>query len=103
MPTVKLLLIGLIILLSTSISCNKAKLHDSDAVKATLNDFTGLDGCTWVVKLEDNEVLEPINLSDFNLGLKEGKKVWIKYKPAENMASICMVGQIVEIEGIWDR
>ena len=103
MSPVKILFIGLVILLSISISCNKDKQHDSDAVKATLNDFTGLDGCNWVVKLEDSEVLEPINLSDFNFGLKDGKKIWIKYKPAENMASFCMVGPIVEIEGIWER
>lgn len=73
-----------------------------DAVKAVLKDYTGLDGCTWVIKLDNNEVIEPINLGDFNFVLEDGKKIWIKYKTV-GMASICMVGPTIEIEAIWDR
>jgi hypothetical protein len=60
-----------------------------------------LDGCSWVIKI-DNDVFEPVNLNEFNFELKEGKKVWIKYTTV-NLASICMVGQTIEIEAIWER
>ena len=99
----KLFLFVFIIFTPIFFSCTKTQQPDADAIKATLNNYTGLDGCSWVIKLKNNEVLEPINLADFDLDLKEGKKIWIKYKPAPNYASICMVGQMVEIEAIWER
>lgn len=103
MPSIKFFPFGIVILLLAFISCNKAQQPDVNAVKATLNDFTGLGGCSWVIKLNNHDLLEPINLDEFSIELKEGKKIWIKYKPAENMASICMVGLMVEIEAIWER
>lgn len=92
-----------IIIISFSFTCNKDKQQVEDAVAAQLFDYTGLDGCSWIIKLEDEEVIEPVNLQDFDIELIEGKKVWIKYTVQNNLASICMVGSIVNIDGIWDR
>lgn len=84
-------------------SCNKSNAPEDGAIIATLHDNTGFDGCTWVIKLDNDEVLEPVNLGDFNhFELKDRKKIWIKYRTV-GMASICMVGPTVEIEAIWDR
>ncbi len=41
--------------------------------------------------------------SNDNFELAENKEVWVKYVNSEYQVSICMVGQIVKIEGIWDR
>lgn len=66
---------------------------------ATIRDFTGLDGCGWVVVLNDSENLEPTNLHAFGLELEDGMKVKVKYHETDG-ASVCMVGKIVEIECI---
>ncbi len=66
-------------------------------VVITTNDLTGLDGCTWVLTLEDGTRLEPINLKTYIPTPVEGEKVWVSLAPAKNMASICMVGPMVEI------
>lgn len=92
-----------VLVLALSFSCTKTCPTGDDIVAATIYDYTGLDGCTWVIQLENDEVLEPTNIKALNYKLIDGKKVWIKYSPLADQASICMVGQIVEIEGIWDR
>jgi hypothetical protein len=89
-------------LLFLTISCDKT-CTDPDAEAAILTDYTGLDGCGWVIKLENDEVLEPMNLGSFDIELKEGKEIWITYTELQDVASICMVGPIVRIDEIWDR
>lgn len=86
-----------------STSCNKCNMPEDGAIAATLYDYTGLDGCSWIIKLENDEVLEPLNLQDFGIELQEGKNIWVKYSVSTNTASICMVGSMITIEGIWDR
>jgi len=103
MHSSKILIAFIILTLTVSFACNKNNPPVDDAVEATLHDYTGLDGCTWVIKLENNEVIEPVNLNDFDFELNEGKLIWIKYFPRPDLGSFCMVGQIVEIESIWDR
>lgn len=95
--------IFLIVLLSFSFACKKSEPPQEGAVSATLNDYTGFDGCSWVIKLENNVVLEPVNLQDFGIELKEGKEIWVKYTAQNDLASICMVGPIVRIDAIWER
>ena len=57
-----------------------------------------------VIKLQSGEVLEPINLNDFNLTPTDGMKVWVKYHESETfIGSICMVGPIVEIDCLAKR
>ena len=92
--------IGLIAVILSS--CNKNKC--SDSVKAELKDLNGLDGCLFVIELENGDRLEPLNLSDFNIKLKDGKKIWVSYHLTVNfIATLCMVGDIVEIECIANR
>jgi hypothetical protein len=83
-------------------SCNRTSCENAQA--ATIEDYTGLDGCGLVVKLQSGEVLEPINLNDFNLTPTDGMKVWVKYHESETfIGSICMVGPIVEIDCLAKR
>ncbi len=67
-------------------------------IKATLKDYAGLDGCGFVLVLEDGEVLE---MGDFDeepdFSFNDGMKVRISYEEMSNMASICMVGPKVNI------
>jgi len=61
---------------------------------ATLRDYTGLDGCGWVLE-SGGEVLEPINLESFLDAPEDGMRLEVEYDFAENVFSICMVGPMV--------
>ena len=72
--------------------------------KGVLNNKTGLDACSWVIKLNardnnDHEFLEPLNLNKFKIKLVEGKKVEIVYVE-ENATGACMIGTIVMLKSI---
>jgi hypothetical protein len=96
-PIFSISLIALLLL-----ACNKNKCADS--VKAELKDLSGLDGCGFVIELENGNKLEPLNLSDFDINLNDGKKVWVSYHLTTNMiATACMVGDIIEIDCITKR
>ena len=83
-------------------ACTKNKC--SDSVKAELKDLSGLDGCGFVIELENGNKLEALNVSDFNIELKDGKKVWVSYHLTTNfIGTICMVGDIVEVDCIVNR
>ncbi|MFN5653909.1 MAG: hypothetical protein ACK465_09830 [Flavobacteriia bacterium] len=93
----------LVIVISTSLlifSCNRTSCENAQA--ATIVDYTGLDGCGLVIKLQNGEVLEPINLHDFNITPTDGMKVWVKYHEV-GLASICMVGPTVELDCLAKR
>ncbi len=94
-----------IALIVVSILCLQACSRTSceDAQAATIKDYTGLDGCGLVIKLENGQVLEPTNLNDFNINPEDGTKVWITYHELQNAASICMVGPIVSIDCLTKR
>lgn len=85
------------------LSCNKKTSPEPTEIAATLQDYTGFDGCSWVIVLENTEVKEPVNLNSFQLELVDGKKVWVNYSVLENAISICMVGEVVRIESIRNR
>lgn len=68
--------------------------------KATVINYK-LDGCSWMLQLEEGKKLEPINLNvEFQ---KEDLKVWIQYEPFTQGASICMAGEIVKVTAIEIR
>ena len=72
--------------------------------KATIKDYTGLDGCGIVIELENGDAIEPVNLTDFSssVSISDGQKVWVKYHSI-SAVSICMVGQIVQIDELRER
>jgi len=65
--------------------------------KATLRDFTGVDGCSYVLVLDDEKVLEIGDLEvepDFQF--RDGLRVSVTYEELSS-ASVCMVGSIVRV------
>ena len=98
----KLLVLGLIVVTIAIHSCNKeSECENSHSAK--LVDMTGLDGCSWMIELNNGTRLEPTNLNDFNINLQENQKIWVVYHTAAQMASICMHGEIVTIDCISVR
>ena len=95
----KVLILSTFLLLIFS-ACDRTSCENAQA--ATIEDYTGLDGCGLVIKLQNGEVLEPVNLNDFNITPTDGMKIWVKYHEV-GMMSICMVGPTVEIDCLAKR
>ena len=79
-------------------SCEeKEETLDCD-IKATLRDYTGLDGCGFVLVLDNGEVLEMGGFDEEpDFQFNDGMEVSISYEEMQGMATICMVGPIVRI------
>lgn len=89
----------LFIALITFSACN-APEHEGEML-AILHNYTGLDGCGWVLEIDNGKILEPTNLSTFPIQLEEGKSLYITYTLVEG-GSICMVGDLVEIQTLTE-
>jgi hypothetical protein len=61
----------------------------------TVQDFTGLDGCSLLIVLDSGERLEPVSLPE-NTILMANRRVFVKYKPVQKF-SVCMAGVTAEI------
>jgi len=95
----------------TFVQCNDDD-KSSCSTSATVRDLTGLDGCGFVLELEDGTRLEPRVLLPFcgtppipkeitedplyGFEFVDGKRVKISYEETGDM-SICMVGPVVKI------
>ena len=70
---------------------------DSDFGNATLRDYTGLDGCDWVIELDNGEVVEPRNVEDFIAEPASSLRLLVEYTVEAEAVSICMVGPVVTL------
>lgn len=90
-----LLLLSLLV-----IGCEKETAADAVEMESgTLYDYTGLDGCSWIIQLADGTKFEPANLGDFPVTPEDGKQIYFTYTPLD-AGSICMVGKVIEIQSI---
>lgn len=89
----------MVVLLSVLIlSCAGQKPSETTTgIPATVIDYSELDGCRFLLELQDGRKLEPVNLE--KKYMKHGIKVLITWKNTEGM-SICMAGTMVEITSI---
>lgn len=93
-----LTLISIVLL---TMSCSKVKTgFDNGKFK----DMSDLDGCGLVLELDNGKTLEVARYtSQPSFAITNGKKVRVKYKELPDYASICMMGEIVEITAIEER
>lgn len=109
LKNITLIMVGLT-LISAIQSCRVTVKATPEVRKETVPSYIGytkatvinstLDGCTYLMELEDNKKLEPVNLKE-NFK-KDGLKVWIQYTHYENF-SFCMAGEMVTITAIEIR
>ena len=88
----------------TTMSKDTADYRSQGYVIATIRNQSGkLDGCGWVIELEGDKWLEPINLDE--VYRVDAKNIWLKYTPVRDgqMASICMIGEMVTVDDIKER
>lgn len=62
----------------------------------TVRDYTGLDGCRYLIELDNGTRLEPI-LKDTSFQFRDNQRVKLSYIERPDMMSICMAGIIAEI------
>lgn len=79
---------------------NKA-MEKNGFVKATIVDKTGLDGCRFMLQLEDGKMLQPLNLDEKYM--KDGLQVWVQYKVQKDVMTVCMAGDVINITEIEKR
>ncbi|PLX06053.1 MAG: hypothetical protein C0596_16310 [Marinilabiliales bacterium] len=102
MKVVKSLILILIVSVILFSCKTKEQIVCENAVTAKLVNKT-IDGCTWLIELEDGQILEPLNLKEFDIEKIDNKKIWITYEDTEGYVSICMMGPIVRIKCISER
>lgn len=66
-------------------------------VMGTIKDFQGLDGCGFMIVLENGEKLQPVQSADANLELTNGLNIKFSYEEVTNQVGICMAGKMVKI------
>jgi len=62
----------------------------------TVRDYTGLDGCHFIIELDNGPKLEPVHLP-YPFEFYDGQRVAVGYQPLLDAASICMVGILADI------
>lgn len=96
---IRLILICLACLAAcTSPSPDESKsLDDKQNARISVKviDVEGLDGCKYLLETSDGRRLQATNLSSEYQ--KAGLELQVLVKPAKNMMSICMAGEMVEL------
>ena len=62
----------------------------------TVKDYTGLDGCGYIIELDNGKKLEP-TIVDPPFKFRDNQRVRLSYIEIPDMASICMVGILAKI------
>lgn len=88
------------ILLISFPSCEKVNPTGLGEVEGIVRDYTGLDGCGFIIELVNGDKLEPVEVVDTNFVFMDGQRVLVTYTELTNLSSICMVGIMVRIETI---
>ena len=65
-------------------------------LNGTVKDYTGLDGCGYLIELDNGPRLEPAIVHD-SIKFYDGQRVRLSYTERNDMVSICMAGVIAEI------
>lgn len=72
---------------------------DKTGYMGTVVNYTGLDGCGYVIELDNGKKLEPAEYPE-HFQFYDGQRVSLTYKVRNDLMSTCMVGEIVEITEI---
>lgn len=76
---------------------NAAKCKNAESAKFV--DLSDLDGCTWMLELENEKRVMPLNLRDFDIEPSDEMKVNVVFI-RKDVPTTCMAGHTVEISCI---
>ena len=103
MKTTLVLYIAVLFIGLTACNPKIVSVDSCNGEPTVLKNLTGLDGCSWVLELSSGEILEAINLAEFEITMSEGKEVRIKYEDASDYMTVCMAGKIVKLTRISEK
>jgi hypothetical protein len=83
-------------LLALAAGCHKADEAPSCSTPATVRNLAGLDGCGYVLQLDNGQRLEPHGDLWQGFAKHDGDRVTISYE-SEPAVSICMAGTGVKL------
>lgn len=85
------------VILSVFTACNPSKkISNQCSTEGTLRDMTGLDGCKFLIELEDGSRLNPVEYSVKSFNFEDGQQIRFSYEKVETM-NVCMAGQTVKV------
>jgi hypothetical protein len=104
----------IIILIGSMISCTPTKTSTDEEASArevptevitkpscgtlaTVKDNSGLDGCKFLIILDNDQRLEPLVMEDKNFEFKDGQRIRLNYETEREMMSVCMSGMGVKV------
>ena len=68
-------------------------------ISGTVKDFTGLDGCKYLIVLKNGKKLQPIEVVN-NFQWKDGQQIVFSYEEIPDAMTICMAGKVVKVTSI---
>jgi PKD repeat protein len=80
---------------SVIITCIEV-LYSECELTGTVMDYTGVDGCGYLIKLDNGTILEPV-VVDTPFVFRDNQRVRLSYRELTEGASICMIGILAEI------
>ena len=84
----------LIILLLFAFSCSTQKESGGEGTscntEATVKDFTGLDGCSFLIVLDNGDKLLPAKVTGGGFNFRDGQRIKFGYREMPDQVSICM-------------
>ena len=103
----------IILLIGSIVSCTPTKTQDSEGddiavprevitkpscgTLATVKDNSGLDGCKFLIILDNDQRLEPLVVEDKSFEFKDGQRIRLNYEQEREMMSVCMSGMGVKV------
>lgn len=91
----------LILLLSmiTSLLCSCEKTATTAGVEGKFKNLSGLEGCNWMIETDGGTLLEPTNLSEFDIAPVNGMAVRVDLTKT-GYFSVCLDAEIVDLYDI---
>jgi len=80
--------------------CEKEDPAITGEIEGIVKDYTGFDGCGFIIELVNGEKLEPVEIVNKDFKLFDNQRVALTYTELTDYSSICMVGKIVRVETI---
>jgi hypothetical protein len=85
------------LLFAAFFGCSKDDASELPSCHGLLLNMSEFSGCGWIIELNDQTIMEPLNLSDFDIALQDSARVVFRYHVADNQHSNCMMGTVVDI------
>lgn len=85
------------VLFILSCSAKKAVQNSTSSIcdtQAIVRDYTGLDGCRFLLELKDGTRLIPVELSDPSFLFSEGQIIKFKYTSMKDVVTACLTAAI---------